>query len=167
MSLSYYAVSIESLALSHPPTHTHASETPIHHDARACPFFPLSRRKIKDPKDMAKGRKRPASDMDDRSISVQESVATTADCRTRSGTGAPPSAAVAALAGDASNNNNNNNEVRFGKHLASSDKKVRDRTVLALREWLQRRSKGGALTDLDLLKVRTGSTRLSNHETFA
>ena len=45
------------------------------------------------------------------------------------------------------------NEVRFGKHLASSDKRVRDRTVFALREWLQQRSKGGALTDLDLLKV--------------
>lgn len=47
----------------------------------------------------------------------------------------------------------NKNEIRFGKHLASSDKRVRDRTVFALREWLHQRSKGGALTDLDLLKV--------------
>ncbi|CAM9126552.1 unnamed protein product, partial [Hapterophycus canaliculatus] len=49
-----------------------------------------------------------------------------------------------------------NNEVKFGKHLASSDKRVRDRTVAALREWLRQRSKGGALTDLDLLKIWRG-----------
>lgn len=30
---------------------------------------------------------------------------------------------------------------------------MRDRTVAALREWLRQRSRGGALTDLDLLKV--------------
>lgn len=30
---------------------------------------------------------------------------------------------------------------------------MRDRTVTALREWLHQRSRGGALTDLDLLKV--------------
>lgn len=45
------------------------------------------------------------------------------------------------------------NEIRFGKHLASSEKRVRDRTVSLLREWLHHRSKGGVLTDLDLLKV--------------
>lgn len=44
-------------------------------------------------------------------------------------------------------------EIKFGKHLASSDKRVRDRTVAALREWLRQRSRGGSLTDLDLLKV--------------
>lgn len=51
-------------------------------------------------------------------------------------------------------NKKNDNEVKFGKHLASSDKRVRDRTVAALREWLRQRSRGGNLTDLDLLKVR-------------
>ncbi|CBJ26415.1 conserved unknown protein [Ectocarpus siliculosus] len=49
-----------------------------------------------------------------------------------------------------------NNEVKFGKHLASSDKRVRDRTVGALREWLRQRSRGGSLTDLDLLKIWRG-----------
>lgn len=44
-------------------------------------------------------------------------------------------------------------EIKFGKHLASSDKRIRDRTVAALREWLRQRSRGGSLTDLDLLKV--------------
>lgn len=110
---------------------------------------------------MAKGRKRPASDMDDRSISVQHessSVPKTSDRAPSSGNGGAPAAAAAAatLPGGASNNSD---EVRFGKHLASSDKKVRDRTVLALREWLQKRSKGGALSDLDLLKVCAHSVK--------
>lgn len=51
-------------------------------------------------------------------------------------------------------NGSSNSEIKFGKHLASSDKRVRDRTVAALREWLRQRSRGGSLTDLDLLKVR-------------
>ncbi|CAM9684140.1 unnamed protein product, partial [Choristocarpus tenellus] len=47
-------------------------------------------------------------------------------------------------------------EVRFGKHLASSDKRVRDKTLSSLREWLHKRSAGGVLSDIDLLKIWRG-----------
>ncbi len=49
------------------------------------------------------------------------------------------------------------NEVRFGRRLAhSSDKYTRDRTIVALKVWLRRRSKAGKLTDLDLLQIWKG-----------
>lgn len=129
---------------------------------------------------MAKGRKRRASDLEeDRPTSVTVAAATvapTARQNGRSGTGddggaggsrsvdagcvelpsadakAKVKATVAASMATAAPSSRDN-EVRFGKQLASSDKRVRDRTVSALREWLHQRSKGGALTDLDLLKV--------------
>lgn len=61
--------------------------------------------------------------------------------------------------GNSNSNSNSNGEIKFGKHLASSDKRVRDRTVAALREWLRQRSRGGSLTDLDLLKACTAVGR--------
>lgn len=90
---------------------------------------------------MARGRKRPASALsapDDRS-SAEESGTAGADAAKAVDDEAPTGTSA--------------NEVRFGKHLASSDKRVRDRTVSSLREWLYKRSKGGSLTDLDQLKV--------------
>jgi len=45
------------------------------------------------------------------------------------------------------------NEIRFGKLLASNEKKIRDRAVLALEFWLKQRK---GLTELDLLKIWKG-----------
>eukprot|EP00752_Nemacystus_decipiens_P008569 g7653.t1 len=97
---------------------------------------------------MAKGRKRPASAIEEDRSPPQQ----------------PNGNAITATGGDdggskainGNGNVNSNNEIKFGKHLASSDKRVRDRTVAALREWLRQRSRGGRLTDLDLLKIWRG-----------
>ncbi|CAM9367423.1 unnamed protein product [Ectocarpus sp. 13 AM-2016] len=99
---------------------------------------------------MAKGRKRPASAIEeDRSSSapLANGMASTATAADGSDGGGGPKALEHGA---------KNNEVKFGKHLASSDKRVRDRTVGALREWLRQRSRGGSLTDLDLLKIWRG-----------
>ncbi|CAN0097353.1 unnamed protein product, partial [Discosporangium mesarthrocarpum] len=48
------------------------------------------------------------------------------------------------------------NDIRFGKHLASSDRRVREQTLGSLREWLRKRSSKGMLTDMDLLKIWKG-----------
>jgi len=42
------------------------------------------------------------------------------------------------------------NEIKFGKHLAANEKKIRDRAVEALKLWLQKRN---GLTDTDFLKI--------------
>lgn len=88
---------------------------------------------------MAKDRKRPASELEKASSAQPAAVSTTAG-----GDGSAP---------DIVTPSTNKNEIRFGRHLASSEKRVRDQTVSALREWLFHRSRGGVLTELDLLKV--------------
>lgn len=94
---------------------------------------------------MAKGRKRPASELN-KASSAQPAAGSTVAGEDSSS----PDIVTAST---------NKSEIRFGRHLASSDKRVRDQTVSALREWLFHRSRGGVLTELDLLKVRwTGSS---------
>lgn len=107
---------------------------------------------------MAKGRKRPASTLSGSSPLPSPATATEGvEIPKSSGNGNLKNGTIRVAAPDdtvvTDDAKSQNNEVRFGKHLASSDKKVRDRTVSTLREWLHQRSKGGALTDLDLLKV--------------
>ncbi|CAM9534321.1 unnamed protein product, partial [Ectocarpus sp. 8 AP-2014] len=100
---------------------------------------------------MAKGRKRPASPVEEDgsdSVPLANGMASTTTAAGGSdGGGRGPKALEPGA---------KNNEIKFGKHLASSDKRVRDRTVGALREWLRQRSRGGSLTDLDLLKIWRG-----------
>eukprot|EP00903_Cladosiphon_okamuranus_P013436 g12515.t1 len=98
---------------------------------------------------MAKGRRRPASAIEeDRNSTPQPGGSTAPAAAVEGGIDGSPKAV--------NGNSNSDNEIKFGKHLASSDKRVRDRTVAALREWLRQRSRGGSLTDLDLLKIWRG-----------
>ena len=94
-----------------------------------------------------KSRKRPASEVEEASL---EKLAA-------AGGGASPS--------ETKTPSTKKNEIRFGQHMASSNKRVRDRTVSALREWLFHRSKGGAFTDLDLLKVGSRFPRVCRRRT--
>lgn len=97
---------------------------------------------------MGKGRKRPASALLSSEVtgSTHERKSTIED-----GDDAAPSGG--SVDSESVNPSKKSNEIRFGKYLASSDKNVRDRTVVSLREWLHKRSVGGVLSDLDLLKV--------------
>lgn len=102
---------------------------------------------------MAKSRKRPASALS----GPQDAVL--AQERTPPVNNARDPAPVTKSADSPSHaSSDSKNEIRFGKHLASSDKRVRDHTISSLREWLHKRGVGGALTDLDLLKVTFGAT---------
>lgn len=97
---------------------------------------------------MGKIRKRPASVLEaaDDSLPTKGLFPTTTSDTTK------PHPVSLEVKG-ATPSNNDANGIRFGKHLASSDKEVRDRTVASLREWLRKRSASGSLTDLDLMKV--------------